>query len=132
MSETHGGAMIYSLRVSGRKLANPVDDIRGRTVMDRECQKMGFVDDLLLDATDGHIRFIQIAHGGLLGISRNHFLMPVNAITKVDEQYVHIDRTRHDVERKSVYSPQLVEGQDTGGQGWWEKGPDGAPGVPIQ
>lgn len=100
--------------------------------MDREGQKMGFVDDLLLDANDSQIRFIQIAHGGLLGISRNHFLMPVNAITKIDDQYVHIDRSRNDVERKTLYAPRLVEGADTGGQGWWEKGPDGAPGVPLQ
>ena len=38
MSQTHGRAMIYSLRVSGRKFADPTDDIRGRTVVDREGQ----------------------------------------------------------------------------------------------
>lgn len=132
MSQTHGRAMIYSLRVSGRKFADPTDDIRGRTVVDREGQKMGFVDDLLLDDHDGQIRFIQIAHGGILGISRNHFLTPINAVLKIDDRHVHINRTREDVERKTLYSPRLVEGTDTGGQGWWEAGPDGPPGAPVQ
>jgi sporulation protein YlmC with PRC-barrel domain len=132
MSDKVGKAVIYSLRMSGWKLANPADDIRGRTVIDRNGEKMGFVDDLLLDDHDSRIRFVQIAHGGILGISRSHFLTPVNAITKIEDKYVHIDRTREDVERATMYKPALVPGTDTGGQGWWEQGPDGLPGVAVQ
>jgi sporulation protein YlmC with PRC-barrel domain len=132
MSERVGKTRISSLRASVWKLANPADDIRGRTVIDRNGEKMGFVDDLLLDDQDTRIRFVQIAHGGILGISRTHFLTPVNAITRIEDRYIHLDRTREDVERESTYTPELVAGTDTGGQGWWEQGPDGLPGVAVQ
>jgi len=132
MSEKLGRTMINSLRISGWKFADPADDIRGRTVIDREGQKMGFVDDLLLDDNESRIRFVQVAHGGILGISRTHFLVPVNAITRVEDRYIHINFTREDVERDTLYKPALVSGTDTGGEGWWEQGPDGLPGAPVQ
>ncbi len=132
MSETVGKAVLYSLRASGLKFADPVEDIRGRTAIARDGQKIGFVDDLLLDDHDHRIRFVQIAHGGILGISRAHFMVPINSLTKIEDQYIHITHTREDVERAALYQPKLVPGTDTGGQGWWELGPDGPPGVAVQ
>lgn len=132
MSGAVGKTMISSLRVSGRKFANEADDIRGRTVVDPNGQKMGFVDDLLLDDSDHRLRFVQIAHGGTLGIGRDHFIIPINAVRRVEDRYVHIVYTREDVEREPQYRPEFVAGTDTGGQGWWELGPDGLPGVAVQ
>jgi sporulation protein YlmC with PRC-barrel domain len=132
MSEAVGKAILYSLRVSGLKLADPTDDIRGRTVIARDGQKIGFVDDLLLDDHNSRIRFVQIAHSGILGISRDHFMVPVNSVTRIEDRYIHITLTKEDVEREPLYQPDLVQGTDTGGQGWWEQGPDGLPGVAVQ
>lgn len=132
MSEAVGKAVLYSLRVSGLKFADPTKDIRGRTVIDRDGEKMGFVDDLLLDDHNQRIRFVQVAHGGLVGISRTHFMIPINSVTRVEDRYVHIITSRAEVERTPDYQPELVPGTDSGGQGWWEQGPDGLPGVAVQ
>lgn len=132
MSKAQKRSIIYSLRDSGMKFRDPSKDIRGRDVIGRDGEKLGMVEDLLLDDYESRLRFIQIAHGGFLGIGRDTFILPVNTITKIEERQIHVDRTRDDVLRESQYLPELEEGVDTGPTGWFEESPAGLPGTPIQ
>jgi uncharacterized protein YrrD len=61
----------------------PREDIRGFIVKDRNAAKVGEVDDLVIDAEAGRVRFMKVGSGGLLGIGRDHRLVPVDVIDGV-------------------------------------------------
>lgn len=132
MSQNEKKAVIYSLRDSGMKFKDPTKDVRGRDVIGNDGKKLGMIDDLLMDDKHSRIRFIQIAHGGILGFGQDQFILPVNTITKIEERQVHVARSLEDIERESQYLPELEEGADTGPAGWFEQPPGGLPGVAIQ
>lgn len=132
MSQTEFKAVIYSLRDSGMKIKDPSKDVRGRDVIGNDGNKLGMIDDLLMDSRHSRIRFIQIAHGGLITMGQDQFILPVNTITKIEDRKVYVDRSQADMERVSQYLPELEEGVDTGPAGWFEQGPGGLPGVAIQ
>ena len=88
---------------------DPAQDVRGRTVLDTNGYELGFVDDLVIDDTDKHVRFLRIAGGGFLGIGGQKFLIPVDAVSKIDHDHVHIDRTRDHVAAGPAYDPELMD-----------------------
>lgn len=94
---------------------NPQEDIRDFVVRDSSGAKIGRVDQLLVD-TDAHkVRFLQVGHGGFLGIGREHSLIPVEAIEGVDyeNREVHINQTQEQVGGSPAYWPDMVEkGED--------------------
>lgn len=85
------------------------EDIRGRKVLDRSQDEIGKVDDLFIDQSEGKIRFLEISSGGFLGLGETKFLIPVDAITSISEEEVHIDQTREKVAGAPRYQPELVD-----------------------
>jgi sporulation protein YlmC with PRC-barrel domain len=81
---------LVSLRESGLALAHPADDLRGLTVVDRHRHRVGKVDDLIVDEQERRPRLLVVISGGLLGLGITRRLIPVDAVTLVDEQ-VHIE-----------------------------------------
>ena len=89
-------------------LANPADDVRGSTVVDRNGNDVGDVDGLLIDEHEKRVRFLQVGSGGFLGIGEKKRLIPVDAVTAVDEK-VHLGATTRDQVAESLeYDPELV------------------------
>jgi len=43
-------------------------------------EQAGQIDDLLIDGSTGNVLYARIAHGGFLGIGRNHVVAPLNSI----------------------------------------------------
>jgi len=84
------------------------EDIRGRHVVDPAGQDIGTVDALLVDETESKVRFLQVASGGFLGIGQEMVLIPVDAITRIDDDHVHIDQTRERVAEAPAYDPTLA------------------------
>src|SRR5579862_4614967 len=74
--------------------ANPVEDVRGRKVLDSTGQDLGSVDNLLVDDLEHKLRFLGVAARGFLGLGETMFLIPVEAITTVDDEAVHVDQAR--------------------------------------
>lgn len=91
---------------------DPAEDIRDRTVLDRNGDEVGTVRDLIIDRDETRIRFMELGAGGFLGIGEDTFLIPIDAITRIDEQGVHIDQTREHVAGGPKYQPDLTA--DTG------------------
>ena len=91
---------------------DPDEDIRGRAVYDRQGEQIGTVDDLIIDRQESRVRFIHLRSGGFLGIGERSFLIPVDAITGIDDEGVHLDQNRERIAGGPVYEPQLV--RDTG------------------
>jgi sporulation protein YlmC with PRC-barrel domain len=79
-------------------------DIRGFAAFDSEEVEIGKVEDLIVDPTNGTIRMLKIRGGGVLGVGGHHWFVPVEAITDVTDDAVHVDRARE----------QLLEGEDQG------------------
>lgn len=93
-------------------VADPAEDIRGRTVLDRHGEDIGEVEGLLLDDQDAKVRFLSVASGGFLGIGEQKVLIPVETITRIDADRVHIDKTREHVAGAPAYDPSLAREPD--------------------
>ncbi|TDO44082.1 sporulation protein YlmC with PRC-barrel domain [Kribbella sp. VKM Ac-2527] len=93
-------------------LADPEDDIRGRTVVDTDGEKFGKVDGLFLDHDEGKVRLLQVVDGGFLGLGKESRLVPVELVRKLDADQVVIDRHRQAVVDAPGYDPELTDAPD--------------------
>lgn len=82
-------------------------EIRGRHVVDPEGDRLGTVHDLLVDEGEKQVRFLEVASGGFLGMGREKVLIPVEAVTEVEDD-VHVSTTRAHVEGSPGYDPELA------------------------
>lgn len=89
-------------------LANSDEDIRGRNVVDSAGEDIGDVKDLLIDEDEAKVRFLQVGSGGFLGIGDETFLIPVDAITHIDDNAVRVNLTRDRVRQGPTYDPTMV------------------------
>lgn len=121
---------MYKLSESDLTVADPAEDVQGRDVLDSSGDEIGTVDDLLLDSQESKVRFLQVAQGGFLGIGEDHYLIPVDAVTRVDEDHVHIDRQRGQMTDVPGYSPTIAAEPNYYGDvyGYWGYGPYWSPG----
>ena len=103
--------LLRTLDDSEMTLADSAEDVRGRTVLDRAGQDIGEVDALLLDDAESKVRFLRVAEGGVLGIGERTFLIPVDTITRIDENHVHVNQSRDRVVESPAYDPNLVYDQ---------------------
>jgi len=89
-------------------VADPREDIRGRTVVDKAGEEIGRVDALLIDDQEQKVRFLQVASGGFLGLGERTFLLPVDAIVRIDNDRVFVDQTRERIAGAPPYDPSLA------------------------
>lgn len=103
-------ASLLKLSDTDFTVADPAQDVRGRTVVDRTGTKIGEVEDLLIDAEDRKVRFLQAWEGGfgVLHLGKQRFLIPVDAITDIDTDTVAIDQTGEQMATVPVYDPAIV------------------------
>jgi sporulation protein YlmC with PRC-barrel domain len=90
-------------------LADPLEDIRGMKVLDKEGVEIGHVSDLFIDRAARKIRMLEVRAGGFLGLGERHFLLPVDAVTSVAQSEVHVRETLKRVEQAPAYDPKLLE-----------------------
>jgi sporulation protein YlmC with PRC-barrel domain len=89
-------------------VADPAEDIRGRTVVDRAGEEIGEIKSLLIDEQEAKVRMLEVQSGGFLGVGGETRLVPVDAITRVTEDTVHVDQTRAHVHGSPPYDPRLA------------------------
>jgi sporulation protein YlmC with PRC-barrel domain len=92
----------------GLELDDPADDVRGRKVVDRNGDEVGKVDGLIIDEGERRARFLEVGAGGFLGLGEKRQLVPVEAISPVDADLVHISPERTRVAGGPVYDPDVV------------------------
>ena len=107
-----GTASLHKLSDSKLTVADNADDIRGRKVLDKTGAEIGSVDDLMIDDREKKVRFLLVASGGFLGLGDKKFLVPVDAVTEVTADAVHIDRARAHVTGGPGYDPELIANLD--------------------
>jgi sporulation protein YlmC with PRC-barrel domain len=108
MTTTDHTATLRTIGDDGLTTADPADDVRGRKVLDNTGKNIGDVDDLLVDDREHKVRFLRVAAGGFLGLGETKFLIPVDAVTKVEDKAVHVDQTRDHVVSGPQYDPALM------------------------
>jgi len=91
---TRAGIGLVRLGDSDFVPANPEDHVRGKDVYDAEGERIGGVDDLYIDRQEREVRFLEVGAGGFLGVGEKHFLVPVEAVTEVAEDWVAIEPGR--------------------------------------
>jgi sporulation protein YlmC with PRC-barrel domain len=106
--ETPTGATLLKLSDTQLTLSDPKQDIRGRKVVDSAGQDIGEIDDLMIDNKEKKVRFLQVASGGFLGLGARKFLIPVDAIQRIDKEAVRISRSREHIAGAPDYDPKLV------------------------
>ena len=102
-------ATLVRLGDSDLTVADPSHDIRGRDVLDKAGNKIGTVDGLLIDDREARVRLMEVASGGFLGIGEKRVLIPIDAISSIDQHHVHIDKTREHIARGPAYDPTLID-----------------------
>jgi sporulation protein YlmC with PRC-barrel domain len=115
------GANLVRLSDTGQTVADPAEDVRGRKVLDAAGDDVGTVHDLLVDDEETRVRMLRVEHGGFLGIGADHFLVPVEAVTSVTPDAVHIDRERARLTDVPRYDPEMSDTAANYGDlyGWW-------------
>ncbi len=89
-------------------VSSPDEDIRGRTVKDKDGEEIGKIDGLLIDDVERKVRFMEVATGGFLGIGETKSLIPIDAITLISADEVHISHSREHVAGAPRYDPHLA------------------------
>jgi sporulation protein YlmC with PRC-barrel domain len=96
---------------SGVQLADPASDIRDRDVYDRDGQVVGTVSDVLVDPENGEVRLVEVTNGGgVFGLGRKSWLIPVEALTSGDPRTVYVERAREEIHAAEPY--QTAEGDE--------------------
>lgn len=114
---------LHRLSRSDLRVLDPDQDVRGRAVVDPDGERIGTVDDLFIDP-ERRVRFLRVHSGGLLGLGRDVFLIPVEAVARIDAETVHLGRNRTDIAGSPAYDPDLVELPDLNSlYGYWGYAP---------
>jgi sporulation protein YlmC with PRC-barrel domain len=103
------GTELQKLADTGLTLDDARQDIRGRKIIDQRGEAIGHVSNLFIDAGERKVRMLEVRAGGFLGLGDKHFLLPVDAVTRVEADAVHVNETRERIVHSPVYNPQLVE-----------------------
>jgi sporulation protein YlmC with PRC-barrel domain len=109
---------------------DPREDVRGRKVFDRDGEELGKVHGLLIDEGEKKVRFLEVSGGGFLGIGDHTVLIPVDAISRIDDEQVHVDQTKQHVAGGPKYDPELAKdpGYWMGYYGYYGVSPFWTPG----
>jgi sporulation protein YlmC with PRC-barrel domain len=109
-------AELKMLKDTDLTVADYRQDLRGRRVLDNDGKHIGHVSALFIDEDERKVRMLDVSGGGFLGIGDQHFLIPVDAIVKVDDNDVHVNETADRVAKSPAYDPELIVGY---GQEYW-------------
>ena len=100
---------LEKLSDAGLTLADPSQDIRGRTVVDHQGEQLGHVSGLFIDTKERKVRVMEVRAGGFLGLGDRHFLLPIETVLSVTADEVHVGETRERILGAPVYDPMLIE-----------------------
>jgi sporulation protein YlmC with PRC-barrel domain len=99
------------LTSSGLELDDPSRDLRGRNVVDEDGNDVGTVADMLIDPQLRVPRLLMLETGGMLGMGKKQYLVPLEAAHDDGEQ-VRIKRSKAEITREPEYHPSEGEEEE--------------------
>ena len=98
MESGHQRSNLAKLSDSELPLEENWQDVRGLDVYDVVDEQIGSVEDLYIDREARQARFLVVSAGGLLGVGKKHFLIPVGEVSRdVGEERVTVRVPREKV-----------------------------------
>jgi len=113
---------LLSLNDEKLSVTDASEDVRDHKVLDRDGEEIGTVDDLLVDDSERKVRFLRIKEGGFLGIGVRRFLIPVDAITRIQSDEVHVDQEGAHIGSGPDYDPKIASDEAWRGRAYGEGG----------
>ncbi|MET3808624.1 sporulation protein YlmC with PRC-barrel domain [Nakamurella sp. UYEF19] len=107
--KTENTSALITLGTQGQTVADPAQDVRGRKVHDSNGKDIGKITDLLIDTEDHKVRFLEVEHGGFLGLGAKTSFIPVDAISTVGDHVVFIHQSGEHVAAAPPYDPDLQD-----------------------
>jgi sporulation protein YlmC with PRC-barrel domain len=104
-----GTTRLARLSETDYTIENPEQDVRGRSVVDRQGKEAGTIDDLFFDVEERRVRFLRVSSGGFLGLAETTFLVPVDAVVRVESDRVQIDETGERIREAPPLEAEVVE-----------------------
>lgn len=89
-------------------VADPADEVRGKKAVDSNGEEIGDVDGLMIDESERRVRFLEVGSGGFLGLGEKKRLVPVEAVTRIEGDTIHIGRERMHVAGAPEYDPEVL------------------------
>jgi sporulation protein YlmC with PRC-barrel domain len=118
MAQDESPTTLLRLSDTQLRLADPAEDVRGRKVLNKDGEAIGEVNELIVDGREGHVRFLEVSSGDLLGLGRLRSLIPVGAITRISGEAVHVKQTRQRIGEAPAYDPDLIDERE-GDEGYY-------------
>ena len=95
------------------------DKVEGTSVYNNTGEKLGSIDDLMIDKRTGQVRYAVMKFGGFLGIDTDRYPIPWNMLkydTEKDGYVVPLDKSK--LEKAPKYQHQDVPAYDTTYSKW--------------
>jgi len=87
-----------------------VSDLKGSSIVGSNGENLGDIDGVVMDRTSGHIGFITMKTGGVLGVAANTLAVPWEALTRTSENEFRISMTSSRLESApQIESDKIAE-----------------------
>jgi sporulation protein YlmC with PRC-barrel domain len=97
---------LVNLNDTDLHLEEPWQDLRGLDVYDVNDDQIGSVEDIYVDREQKRARLLVVSAGGVLGIGKKYFLVPVEEVKRdVNEARVTVEHTKDKVMESPEFDP---------------------------
>jgi sporulation protein YlmC with PRC-barrel domain len=87
-------------------LEEPWQDLRGLDVYDADDDQIGSVEDVYVDREQRQARLLDVSAGGVLGVGKKHFLVPVEDVKRdVNEERITVEHPKDKVTGSPEFDP---------------------------
>jgi len=107
--DSNSALPLVKLSRSDFELQYADEDVRGLQVVTVSGDPIGRVDDLLVDKEEQVVRFLEVGAGGFLGLGERTCLIPIEAVSDVDELHVYVDLSREHLAAAPLHNPHVVQ-----------------------
>ena len=97
---------LVNLNDTDLHLEEPWQDLRGLDVYDTNDDQIGSVEDVYVDREQRQARLLDVSAGGMLGIGKKHFLVPVEEVKRdVNEERITVEHPKEKVMESPEFDP---------------------------
>ena len=97
---------LVNLNDTDLHLDEPWQDLRGLDVYDFNDDKIGSVDDVYVDREQRQARLLDVGAGGVLGVGKKHFLVPVEGVKRdLDGDRLTVEHPKEKVMESPEFDP---------------------------
>ena len=97
---------LVNLNDTNVHLEEPWQDLRGLAVYDSNDDQIGSVEDVYVDRERREARLLDVSAGGMLGIGKKRFLVPVEEVKRdVNEERITVEHPKEKVMESPEFDP---------------------------